>query len=115
MTELSPPQPGLTEDSGPSGLSRGRADPFRTPAAAAVATVLSGLYVAFVEYYSVNVPKGDKWVSVLTVWDNLLPPLQGLLAALPLVKILREDRLSVFAPSAYRAWATQGPPEIAGC
>jgi hypothetical protein len=63
-----------------------------------------------------RIPKPKEGCEVdLTVWDNFLPPLRGLLAALPLVKILREDRLSVFAPSTYRAWTTQGPPKVAGC
>ena len=63
-----------------------------------------------------RIPKSAQGCEVdVVVWDNLFGQLQAILAALPLVKYLEQDQLSVFAPGAHRTWVTQGPPQIPGC
>lgn len=63
-----------------------------------------------------RIPKAEEGCEAdLTVWDNLLGQLRGILAVLPLVKILREDQLSLFAPGPYEVWVRDGPPTVPGC
>jgi hypothetical protein len=63
-----------------------------------------------------RIPKAEEGCEAdSAVWDNLLGQLQGILAVLPLVRILREDQLSLFAPGPHQVWVSDGPPAVPGC